>query len=205
MDVQSCLPSLGIALAGGGGFPLRKFLKKGGQALNKNQKQEQVQRFGDKLGSAQSAFLVDYRGLKVEEVNVLRGKLREVGVEYRVGKNTLLKRAVQDTAMKPLVPFLEGPTAIAIVDGEPVATAKILAEYAKEKKNFDLKVACIEGRILNPADIERLSQLPGREVLLAKLLGSLNAPASNFVGVLAAIPGSLVRVLAAIRDQKQDN
>lgn len=173
--------------------------------MNKNQKQELVQQFEGKLGAAKSAFLVDYRGLKVEEVNVLRGKLREIGVDYRVGKNTLLKRAIQDTGMKPLEPFLEGPTAIAIVNGEPVATAKILAEFAKEKKNFDLKFACIEGRIFNPADIERLSQLPSREVLLAKLLGSLNAPASNFVGVLAAIPGSLVRVLAAIRDQKQDN
>ncbi|NLC70152.1 MAG: 50S ribosomal protein L10 [Desulfuromonadaceae bacterium] len=173
--------------------------------MNKNQKQEQVQRFGDKLSAATSAFLVDYRGLKVEEVNVLRGKLREVGVEYRVGKNTLLKRAVQNTAMEPLEPFLEGPTAIAIVDGEPVAAAKVLAEYAKEKKSFDLKVACVDGRILIPAEIERLSQLPSREVLLAKLLGTLNAPTSNFVGVLAAIPGSLVRVLAAIRDQKQDN
>ncbi len=173
--------------------------------MNRNQKQEQVQRFGDKLGTATSAFLVDYRGLKVEEVNVLRGKLREVGVEYRVGKNTLLKRAVQNTAMNPLEPFLEGPTAIAIVNGEPVATAKILADYAKDKKNFALRVACIDGRIFNSDDIERLSQLPSREVLLAKLLGTLNAPASNFVGVLAALPGSLVRVLAAIRDLKQEN
>ena len=173
--------------------------------MNRNQKQEQIELFEGKLGAARSAFLVDYRGLKVEEVNALRGKLRDIGVDYRVGKNTLLKRAVQNTGMKPLEAYLEGPNAIAIVAGEPVAAAKVLSDFAKEKKSFQLKTACVEGKIYNPADVERLSQLPSREVLLAKLLGSLNAPASNFVGVLAAIPGSLVRVLAAIRDRKQDN
>lgn len=170
--------------------------------MNKQQKQEQVTEFGTKLSAAPAAFLVDYRGLNVEEVNNLRRKLREVGVEYRVVKNTLLRIAIQETGMKGLDPYLEGPTAIAIVNGEPVAPAKVLADFAKDNKKFELKVGCVDGQIFSVDDIQRLSQLPSREVLLAKLLGSLSAPASNLVGVLAAVPRSLVQVLAAIQEKK---
>lgn len=171
--------------------------------MNKQQKQEQVNEFGTKLREAQAAFLVDYRGLNVEEVNDLRRKLRDIGVEYRVVKNTLLRIAIQDTGMKCLDPYLEGPTAIAIAHEEPVSSAKVLADFAKDKKKFELKVGCVQGQLYSVDDIQRLSQLPSREVLLGKILGSLNAPASNLVGVLAAVPRSLVQVLAAIQEKKE--
>jgi len=170
--------------------------------LNRSSKEQVVSELASKLGAAKASFLADYRGLTVDEVNLLRGKLREVGVEYRVVKNTLLKLAAKDTDSACLEEHLAGPTAIAIATADPVAPAKILSDYAKQNNKFELKVGAMGGKVLSLADIKALSDLPSREVLLAKLLGSINAPVSNFVGVLAAVPRSLVQVLAAIQDKK---
>lgn len=165
-------------------------------------KEQLVQELAEKLKTAKAAFLADYRGLKVEEVNTLRGKLRETGVEYRVVKNTLLRLAAKGTDFECMSDQLAGPTAIAIAQEDPVAPAKVLSDYAKDSKAFELKSGVLDGKLLSLDDIKALSELPSREVLLAKMLGSINAPVSNFVGVLAAIPRSLVQVLAAIQDQK---
>ena len=161
-----------------------------------------VEEFAAKLATAKAAFIADYRGLNVDQVNELRGKLRDAGVEYRVVKNTLLRLAAKGTDFECLSEYLQGPTAIAIAQEDPVAPAKVLSDYAKDSKFFELKTAVLEGKILNEAEIKALAELPSREVLLAKMLGSINAPVSNFVGVLAAVPRSLVQVLGAIRDQK---
>ncbi|MBW2520659.1 MAG: 50S ribosomal protein L10, partial [Deltaproteobacteria bacterium] len=99
--------------------------------------------------------------------------------------------------------FLVGPTAIAFAKEDPVAPAKALVEFAKSHEAFELKAGVLDGKLLSPADIKALSDLPSREELLAKMLGSMSAPASNFVGVLAAIPRSMVQVLSAIKDQKE--
>nr|WP_320115396.1 50S ribosomal protein L10 [uncultured Desulfuromonas sp.] len=161
-----------------------------------------VEEFAAKLATAKAAFVADYRGLNVDQVNELRGKLRDAGVEYRVVKNTLLRLAAKGTDFECLSEYLQGPNAIAIAQEDPVAPAKVLSEYAKDSKFFELKTAVLEGKILNEAEIKALAELPSREVLLGKMLGSINAPVSNFVGVLAAVPRSLVQVLGAIRDQK---
>jgi len=161
-----------------------------------------VEEFAAKLATAKAAFIADYRGLNVDQVNELRGKLRDAGVEYRVVKNTLLRLAAKGTDFECLGDYLQGPTAIAIAQEDPVAPAKVLSEYAKDSKFFELKTAVLEGKILNEAEVKALAELPSREVLLGKMLGSINAPVSNFVGVLAAVPRSLVQVLGAIRDQK---
>ncbi|WP_321530896.1 50S ribosomal protein L10 [uncultured Desulfuromonas sp.] len=161
-----------------------------------------VEEFAAKLATAKAAFIADYRGLNVDEVNELRGKLRGAGVEYRVVKNTLLRLAAKGTDFECLGDYLQGPTAIAIAQEDPVAPAKVLAEYAKDSKFFELKTAVLEGKILSESEVKALAELPSREVLLGKMLGSINAPVSNFVGVLAAVPRSLVQVLGAIRDQK---
>lgn len=166
-------------------------------------KAQVVEEFAAKLATAKAAFLADYRGLTVDEVNELRGKLREAGVEYHVVKNTLLRLATKDTAFTCLDEFLSGPNAIAIAQDDPVAPAKVLSEYAKSSKVFELKTAVLDGQLLSADDIKALAELPSREVLLAKMLGSINAPVSNFVGVLAAVPRSLVQVLGAIKDQKE--
>ncbi|BCR04033.1 50S ribosomal protein L10 [Desulfuromonas versatilis] len=170
--------------------------------MNRNSKDQLISELAEKLATAKAAFLADYRGLNVEKVNTLRGELRKAGVEYQVVKNTLLRIAAKNTGVECLEKYLEGPTAIAIVQQDPVAPAKVLSDFAKANDKFELKVGALDGKVLSIEDIKALSELPSREVLLAKVLGSLNAPASNFVGVLAAIPRSLVQVLAAIQDKK---
>lgn len=170
--------------------------------MNRDNKEQVVAELAEKLASAKATFLADYRGLNVEQLNKLRSELRAAGVEYRVVKNTLLRLAAQGTGAAALDPFLEGPTAIAIAGQDPVAPAKILSEFAKTNAKFELKGGALEGKTLSVEDVKALAELPSREQLLAMMLGSLNAPATNFVGVLAAIPRSLVQVLAAIQDQK---
>jgi len=173
--------------------------------LNKQRqgKQALVAEFAEKLKTAKAAFLADYRGLSVEQANDLRRKLRAVDVEYRVVKNTLLRLAAKDTGAECLDEYLNGPTAIALVTDDPVAPAKALTEFAKANNRFELKAGALDGKLLSVDDIKALADLPSREQLLAKLLGSMSAPATNFVGVLAAVPRSLVQVLAAIKDQKE--
>jgi large subunit ribosomal protein L10 len=180
-----------------------KSTRKGGETLNKQTKEALVAEFAEKLKLAKAAFLADYRGLNVEQANDLRRKLQAVGVEYRVVKNTLLRLAAKDTAVACLDEHLVGPTAIALVTEDPVAPAKALIEFAKQNNVFELKAGMLNGKLLVAADIKALAELPSREELLAKMLGSMSAPATNFVGVLAAVPRSFVQVLAAIKDQKE--
>lgn len=170
--------------------------------MKKDNKEQLVAELAEKLEASKAAFLADYRGLNVEQVNQLRTQLRGVGIEYRVAKNTLLKLAARGTGAECLSGFLEGPTAIAIATGDPVAPAKILSDFARANAKFALKGGALGGKALTAADIQALADLPSREVLLAKMLGSINAPVSNFVGVLAAVPRSLVQVLAAVQEKK---
>lgn len=171
--------------------------------MKKQSKEALVAEFALKLKKAKAAFLADYRGLSVEQANDLRNKLRATGVEYRVVKNTLLRLAARDTDAACLYEHLTGPTAIAMATDDPVAPAKALVEFAKKNDKFELKVGMLDGKLLAVADITALAELPSREELLAKMLGSMSAPASNFVGVLAAVPRTFVQVLAAIKDQKE--
>ena len=171
--------------------------------MNKQSKEDLVAEFAEKLKVAKAAFLADYRGLDVDQANDLRNKLREVGVEYRVVKNTLLRLAAKDTGSACFDEFLNGPTAIALVNEEPVGPAKALVEFAKKNDAFVLKAGMLDGKLLAVAEIQALAELPSREELLAKMLGSMSAPATNFVGVLAAVPRTFVQVLAAIKDQKE--
>lgn len=166
-------------------------------------KQEQVADVADKLQRAQSVVLVDYRGLTVEEVSNLRTKFREAGVEYKVIKNNMLKRAADSLEIEGLDDYFKGPTAAAFGFDDPVAPAKIMANFIKETKKTELKGGILSGKAVSADAINNLAKLPSKEELLAKMLGSLNAPVSNFVGVLSAIPRSLVQVLNAVREQKE--
>lgn len=174
--------------------------------MNKDNKQELVTQMHEKLSRAKAVFLADFRGMNVGQATSLRVELRNASVEYKVFKNTLLGLAAKDTAAECLSPYLAGPTAIAISYDDPVSAAKVLSKFAKDPTGkFVLKVGVLSGKLLDVKQIQALADLPPREVLLAKMLGSLQAPATNFVGVLAALPGSLVRVLDAIRAQKADS
>ena len=174
--------------------------------MNKQNKQQVVTEMHEKLAKAKAVFLADFRGMTVDKATTLRNDLRGAQVEYKVVKNTLLELASAETESAVLAPHFKGPTAVALTYSDPVAAAKILAKYAKDQQAaFVLKCGVLSGKFITAAEIQALSELPSREVLIAKMLGSMNAPATNFVGVLAAVPGSFVRALDAIRQQKQGN
>jgi len=172
--------------------------------LNKENKQEVVAEMHDKLLRAQAVFVADFRGMNVGQATELRNELRKANVEYKVVKNTLLEIASKGTDKEGLSPYLAGPTAIALSYDDPVAAAKVLSRFSKEATNpFTLKAGVLTGKTINVADIQALADLPSREVLLARMLGSIQAPTSNFVRVLAAVPAGFVRVLDGVRAKKE--
>lgn len=174
--------------------------------MKKESKQQVVAEMHDKLQRAKAVFLADFRGMNVGKATELRNELRKASVEYKVVKNTLLDLASRDTDKESLQPFFVGPTAVALSYDDPVAAAKVLSRFAKEQQaTFKLKAGVLTGKPITVSDIQALADLPSREVLIAKLLGTMQAPISNFVGVLAAVPGSFVRTLDAIRVQKEGN
>jgi large subunit ribosomal protein L10 len=174
--------------------------------LNKENKQQVVTELHDKLKRAKAVFLADFRGMSVGKATNLRNELRKASVEYKVVKNTLLDLASRETDKELLNTYFVGPTAIAFSYDDPVAAAKVLSRFAKEQQaTFKLKAGVLSGKVISVADIQALADLPSREVLLAKLLGTMQAPTANFVRVLAAVPASFVRVLSAIKDQKESN
>lgn len=150
-------------------------------------KKEQVAEITDKLQRSASAIVVDYRGLKVEEVTELRKQCREKGLEYKVYKNTLTRLAAENAGMKELVGELVGPNAIVFSYDDPVAAAKVASEFAKTHKNLELKAGVVEGVLYKDAQLEEFASIPSREVLIAKLLGSFKAPISNFAYLIKAI------------------
>ena len=172
--------------------------------MNRDGKQQIVTELHEKLNRAKAAFLADFRGLNVGKATELRNELRKAEIEYKVVKNTLLELASKGTDKESLNQHFAGPTAIALSYDDPVAAAKVLSKFAKEQANvFKLKGGVLTGKAISVADIQALADLPSREVLIAKMLGSMQAPATNFVGVLAAVPGSFVRALDAIRAKKE--
>lgn len=138
----------------------------------------------EKLSSAKGVVLTDYRGLTVAQVTKLRAQLREAGVEYKVLKNTLVKRAADEIGLVGLDPFLEGPTAVAFGINDPVAPAKILNEFAKANKALEIKAGVVEGQVISLEGVQALADLPPREVLLAKVLGAMQSPLVGMANVL---------------------
>ncbi|MBF0145195.1 MAG: 50S ribosomal protein L10 [Magnetococcales bacterium] len=143
-----------------------------------------------------------YRGLTVTQMGVLRKQMHDNGCQYRVVKNTLAKRAAAGTAFENLSGLLSGPTGLAF-STDPVAPAKVLAGFVKENPTLEIRGAVMNGRVLDDQNVAKLATMPSREVMLARLLGTLNGPIQNFVGVLAAVPAGLVRVLDQIRKSKE--
>ena len=171
--------------------------------MKRLEKENEVGSLVEKFKSVEFAVLADYRGMNAAQMTNLRRAVRETQGQVKVVKNTLAKLAVQDTGMKLLQDHFIGTVAAITTDGDPVSPAKALVKFAKEVEHFKLKVGYLSGKILNVAEIENLSKLPSKEQLLASMLGSMQAPATNLVGVLAALPRKLVCVLAAIRDKKE--
>lgn len=166
------------------------------------QKQEYVEALTEKLNASVAGVVVDYKGITVADDTALRRKLREAGVEYAVVKNTMLRRAADKAGLSELDSVLEGSTALAISRNDHVAAAKILSEYAEKNKDFSIKAGFVEGKVIGTDEVEELAKMPPKEVLVAKVLGGLNAPISGFVGVLHANLRGLVCALNAIAEKQ---
>ena len=171
-------------------------------SLNISQKKQVVKDVSAVVADAQATIIAEYRGLTVEQLKVLRREAHDNKVYFRVVKNTLLRRAVQDTDHACLDELLVGPLAFAASD-DPVAVAKVLNKYAKEHDAFQIKAGAMSGKLLSEGDIKALAQLPSYEELLAKLMGTMQAPVTKFVQTLNEVPSKFVRGLAAVRDQKE--
>ena len=139
------------------------------------------------LDGAAGAVLVDYRGLTVEQDTQLRKQLREAGVAYKVYKNTLIRRAAEGTDFAALDPHLEGPTALAVSKTDATAPARVLADFAKTADKLELKAGVVEGTYYDEKGIQVIATIPSREVLLGRLLGSMQSPIANFARVLNQI------------------
>lgn len=168
------------------GFLLEKMKEVDGMAKIE-QKQVIINEIKDKLSEAQSAVLLDYRGLTVEQDTELRKKLREGNVEYKVYKNTMLNFAIEGTDMEPLKEFLAGPTAIAISYDDPTTGPRILNEVAEKYKALEFKAGVVESRLYDEAGIKKVAKIPPKDQLLSTLLGSFKSPMASFARVINAI------------------
>ena len=170
-----------------------------------SEKQAIVAGLKEKLTTAKGAVLTNYRGLTVAQDTKLRRQLREAGVEYRVVKNTMTRIAAQEAGLEGLDVYLEGPTAMAISATDPVAPAKIIIDFVKEHKlqALEVKAGLVEGNVIDEKGVKALASLPSREVLIAKMLGSMQSPITGLVNVLQGSIRNLVYALDAVRQQKE--
>jgi large subunit ribosomal protein L10 len=152
-----------------------------------DQKKHIVGEISDKLKNSVSTIVVDYRGLDVSEVTELRKQLREAGIDFKVYKNTMVRRAAEEAGLEGLNEFLTGPNAIAFSSEEVVAPAKILNSFAKEHEALEIKAGVIEGTITSVEDVKAIAELPSREGLLSMLLSVLQAPMRNFALATKAV------------------
>jgi large subunit ribosomal protein L10 len=171
--------------------------------VRKQGKAEIVQEIQEKASRSQIGILSDFTGLKVEDMTRLRRQLQEAGGELKVVKNTLLSRAgAGDSPLAPLTSGLAGPNALALGYQDPVALTKVLIKFAQERPLLQIKLGVLGGSVLSAKDLEALSKLPAREVLLAQLLGVLQGVPTALVTVLSGVIRNLLNVLVALKDQK---
>jgi large subunit ribosomal protein L10 len=171
-------------------------------SLNLERKQAVVSEIAAQLADAQAVMVAEYRGVDVAAVTGLRAKARQSGLSLRVLKNTLARRAIAGTPFEKLSDQLVGPLLYGIT-ADPVAGAKVLAEFAKENEAFVIKAGVMTNNLMTEADIKALAMLPSREELLAMLVGTMQAPIVKFVRTLNEVPAKFVRTLAAVQAAKE--
>jgi large subunit ribosomal protein L10 len=171
-------------------------------SLNLQEKQAVVAEVAKQVAGAQAIVMAENRGMAVADMTKLRAKARESGVYFRVVKNTLVRRAVADTPFATLSDKMVGPLAYGI-GADPVAVAKVLNDFAKGNEKFVITGGAMPGQVMSPKDISALAALPSREELIAKLLGTMQAPMVKLVRTMNEVPSKFVRALAAVRDSKQ--
>lgn len=169
--------------------------------INKSQKEAIIGELKEKLSGSKAAVLVDFRGLNVSEANMLRRRLREAGCEFRITKNTLTGLAALQLGLQGLDPYLRGQVAIAF-GNDPVMPAKVLSEFIRDTKKMEIKAGILEGKVIEASAVKVLADLPSREVLLARVLGGMQAPLYGFAGVLQGTLRTFVYALEAVRRQR---
>ena len=161
-----------------------------------------VQEVKSKVDGTSTAVVTEYRGLTVAEISSLRKQLRTLGADYKVFKNTLVLRAITGTTFEPIGQFLQGPTAIAFVDGDVSAVAKALRDFAKDSPMLVVKGGVVDGQVVSFKELTALADLPSRDVLLAQLAGLLASPLRTMAGLLKAVPQNFSYGLSALLESK---
>ncbi len=171
-------------------------------SLNIESKKALVAEISAQLSGAQAVVLAEYRGLPVAGMTELRARARQSGVYLRVLKNTLARRAVADTPFAGLAEHMVGPLAYGI-SADPVAVAKVLNEFAKANEAFVIKAGAMANYVMTAKDVTSLASMPSREELIARLMGTMQAPIAKLVRTMNEVPTGIVRAVAALRDQKE--
>lgn len=165
-------------------------------------KTEKIEAIKSKIEKAQVAVITEYKGLTVEEITNLRRSIQKDGGDYMVTKNTLTKIAVKGTPFEALTEKMTGPIALAFGFEDPVAPAKAVKTFIEKAKKGEILGAVLDGKLLSVEETKALANLPSKEELYAKLLGSINSPASGIANSINAVMSQLTRAMAAVRDQK---
>jgi large subunit ribosomal protein L10 len=171
--------------------------------LDINEKKRIAEDLQGRFEKSTIVILTDYKGLDVSTMNDLRRKLREANAEYQVAKNSLLVRASEGNDVALIKDQFKGPSAIALSYDDPVGPAKVLTDFIKENKKFEVKIGVLNGKVIDVEGIKALSSLPSREVLLAQVLSAMNAVPTSLVTALSDVPRRFVNVLQAIKDEKE--
>ncbi|MDM8514765.1 50S ribosomal protein L10 [Desulfobacterales bacterium HSG16] len=166
-------------------------------------KKEIVKQMHECFEKSKVVITVDYKGLNVAAISALRRKLKESEIEFKVVKNSLLILASEETDTALIKDSFKGPSAVALSYSDPVASAKVLTEFAKENEKLEIKVGVMDGKVLDLDAIKTLSSLPSKDELLGQLLSVINGVPTSFVRAVADVPRRIVNVLQAIKDQKE--
>ncbi len=167
------------------------------------EKVEKVEQLSEALSKAKSVFMTNFAGLSVEDITRLRRELRKAGVQYVVVKNTLARISAEKAGFGQIVPFLTGPTGLAIANEDPAAPVRVIFDFRKDKEKPAIKAAVFEGDLLDQKSAEAIRNIPSRQVLVGQVVSAIAAPLSGFIGGLQSIMSKFVYTLNAIKEKKE--
>lgn len=170
--------------------------------MDRSAKAKVVEEIQEKFKKASATFITDYKGIKALEMDEIRKALRDASIDFKIVRNTLAQRAIKGTELEPVSGHLKDSTAIAFSYKDAAAAAKTLVQFSKDKPNLKLRMGTLGARVISLAEIQGLAELPPREVLLGRLLGSMKSPTTGLVMVLSGVPRKFLYALNAIKDQK---